>query len=202
MKEISKYIYNYVRTHNLIEEIQYTRPSISWYFNNLDEKTLQKGICGAEIGVHFAENAYNISTLIPIKKLYLVDPYIIYNEDPFYYEDGVYIGPDQAYDIAKVNMSVFRNIVEFIKKKSEDAIDEVPDNLDFIYIDGNHSEIKKDINLWYQKIKNGGMLSGHDFSLKEKSVAKEVIRFVEKNNIKSYYSKESDWWLIKEDDIL
>ncbi|MBT5491708.1 class I SAM-dependent methyltransferase, partial [bacterium] len=37
--------------------------------------------------------------------------------------------------------------------------------LDFIYIDANHTyeSAKEDIQLWYPKIKVGGMISGHDY---------------------------------------
>ena len=36
--------------------------------------------------------------------------------------------------------------------------------LDFVYLDGNHEEpfVTEDINLWWPKIKSGGLLAGHD----------------------------------------
>lgn len=39
------------------------------------------------------------------------------------------------------------------------------DSLDFVYIDANHKydAVKEDIELWWPKIKSGGMLSGHDY---------------------------------------
>ena len=39
------------------------------------------------------------------------------------------------------------------------------DSLDFVYIDANHRYdfVKEDIELWWPKIKSGGMLSGHDY---------------------------------------
>jgi len=39
------------------------------------------------------------------------------------------------------------------------------DSLDFVYIDANHKYefVKEDIELWWPKVKSGGMLSGHDY---------------------------------------
>lgn len=39
------------------------------------------------------------------------------------------------------------------------------ESLDFIYIDANHSYdfVVEDINLWFPKLKKGGVMSGHDY---------------------------------------
>jgi len=39
------------------------------------------------------------------------------------------------------------------------------EELDFVYIDGNHeySNVKKDIQLWYPKIKKGAYIAGDDY---------------------------------------
>jgi hypothetical protein len=34
-----------------------------------------------------------------------------------------------------------------------------------VYLDGNHLEVDKDIAAWWPKIRNGGILSGHDFTV-------------------------------------
>lgn len=41
------------------------------------------------------------------------------------------------------------------------------ESLDFVYIDANHSYdgVMYDLELWYPKVKNGGLISGHDFLL-------------------------------------
>ena len=48
------------------------------------------------------------------------------------------------------------------KKASEIFTDE---SLDFIYIDANHAYdfVVEDINLWFPKLKKGGVFSGHDY---------------------------------------
>jgi len=79
-------------------------------------------------------------------------------------------------DIAEKNniLLLFRQNMEelelsnWIKLKvmlSEKAVVEFPDNsLDLIFIDGDHryTGIKKDIEMWYPKLKSGGVFCGHD----------------------------------------
>jgi hypothetical protein len=50
------------------------------------------------------------------------------------------------------------------KKASEMFEDE---SLDFIFIDANHAYdfVVEDINLWFPKLKKGGVFSGHDYIL-------------------------------------
>jgi len=39
------------------------------------------------------------------------------------------------------------------------------ESLDFVYIDANHSyeHVKKDLSLWFPKVKKGGVFAGHDY---------------------------------------
>ena len=81
---------------------------------------------------------------------------------------------------------------------SEDAVDDIP-MVDFIYIDGNHSYdfVKRDIELYYPKVKDGGVIGGHDIYFHE--VQKAVFEFVIKNNLlNNLHAKYPDWWIIKE----
>jgi len=53
-----------------------------------------------------------------------------------------------------------------IRALSEDVVDTFADgSLDFIYIDGNHAYeyVKRDIEIWWPKLKKGGLFSGHDY---------------------------------------
>jgi predicted O-methyltransferase YrrM len=68
-------------------------------------------------------------------------------------------------------------------------------SLDFIYIDGNHqySSVKEDIQVWYNKIKPGGIISGHDFNWIP--VSKAVIEFF--NEQPSHVFIDSSWFYFK-----
>jgi SAM-dependent methyltransferase len=56
--------------------------------------------------------------------------------------------------------SNFGNRVEFIRKFSNEAIDFVENELDFVYIDANHKYkyVMNDLELWYNKLKSGGFI--------------------------------------------
>jgi hypothetical protein len=74
---------------------------------------------------------------------------------------------------------------------SLDACNLYADNsLDFVYIDASHEyeDIKNDILNWLPKVKNNGILAGHDFSWDDVSKAvKEVLPHYD------YYANENVW---------
>jgi hypothetical protein len=69
--------------------------------------------------------------------------------------------------------------VEVLWKPSEKAVEEVKDeSLDFVFIDANHDYeyVLQDIRLWYQKVKSGGLICGHDYNNKFPGVKRAVKR--------------------------
>ena len=149
----------------------------------------KKGLYVAEIGVDYGSNAKNMLKFLPIKKLYLIDPY----DEKL---DGV-VG-DERFKKAKKFLLKYTNQIEFIKKKSTDAVNDIPDDLDFIYIDGNHdyNSVKKDIELYFTKVTKGGILGGHDFWGNQIGVCKAVLEFVKNNNLQ-LHGELTDWWVVK-----
>jgi predicted O-methyltransferase YrrM len=59
-----------------------------------------------------------------------------------------------------------RNLVSLIEKYSFDAVNDIPEKVDFIFIDGDHSweGISKDWPLYSDKLKAGGIMALHDTS--------------------------------------
>lgn len=57
--------------------------------------------------------------------------------------------------------------VHFVKKTSMDGLVDVPNDLDFIHIDGNHEFdfIMEDLIHWHPKVKSGGLVACHDYHL-------------------------------------
>ena len=117
-------------------------------------------LMGVEIGVKYGHHAKKILNNLHIEKLFLIDPYEHIVERGFFWTQEY----NDYFNEAKNNLSQFEGKIEFIKKKSEDATDDVPGNLDFVYIDGNHTYkfVKKDIELYYPKVKDSGVIGGHD----------------------------------------
>lgn len=112
---------------------------------------------------------------------------------------GIMIDFRKCYDIAKKNLEPFKDKIEFIKKRSIDAVDDVPNNLDFVYIDADNDylPVLNDIKSYYPKVKKGGIISGDDFSAEYHGVAKAVLEFASENHLK-VLGRGMDWWMIKE----
>lgn len=58
--------------------------------------------------------------------------------------------------------------INFMHMSSENASSNFEDNsLDLVFIDADHEyeSVKKDILLWHPKIKDDGIIAGHDYSL-------------------------------------
>lgn len=152
---------------NLFED----RPS----FNLLVNK---KNLIGCEIGTQYGINAYRILTQLNVKRLYLIDPY----EDDSVTEEIAH---------SLLNQFFVDNKIVWIKKRSADAVDNIKEKLDFVYIDGNHKYgfVYKDISLYSNLLKENGLLAGHDFKASEPGVIQAVNQLVKKYHISMW-----DWW--------
>ncbi len=61
----------------------------------------------------------------------------------------------------------FEDIVELLKLPSDEASRKFEDDFfDFVFIDGRHAFefVKNDIESWYPKVKDGGLIGGHDYT--------------------------------------
>jgi predicted O-methyltransferase YrrM len=64
------------------------------------------------------------------------------------------------------NIEPIKNFLHTIVGDSSKVHDQFEDeSLDFVFIDGDHSYngVKKDLKGWFPKIKNGGIIAGHDY---------------------------------------
>lgn len=167
-------------------------------------KTYPKGYAFkcAEIGVFKGINAKKFLDEMNIEHAWLVDcwghfenePQTIANHkidrDPLFW--------DKTY---KEVQNLFRDYsnVSIIKAWSQEAAQIVPDGLDFVYIDADHTyeSSLQDIELWLSKIKMGGWLMGDDYMWEGTHWA--VNHFVEKYNyILHSGSQNTQWWFIKD----
>jgi len=191
--------------------------------NSLALSTLvnKSNLVGVEIGVGTGINALNILENLDIKKLYLIDPYVDFfnvSTELTIIQEGV---PKSKYkldriDARSIHVDVDSNslckevAIETVKKYNDkivwiydvslSAVNKIKDNeLDFVYIDGNHryEYVKEDIILYKDKVKKGGLVSGHDF---DRDYVEKAVREIVKEDI--YYGKSDnranlDWWYIK-----
>ena len=123
-----------------------------------------------EIGTCWGGFAEFLLLQTPVKKLICVDPYKQFPQEV--YKDALNTIPqdelNKKYEIVlnrlKTKASQTNKSVQIVRDTSYEAAKLVEDNLDFVYIDGNHHhrEVLKDLICWWPKIKKGGLLCGDD----------------------------------------
>jgi hypothetical protein len=131
--------------------------------NFLNEKNLVNQ--GVEIGTHRGEFAKQILEKWNGVSLMCVDHWSI--PEGYEYQSKC-LGEGTRDDHLK---EALRNVAKYGKKCtlirgfSQEVCSRIADNsLDFVYLDGDHSEegVLQDLCDWWPKIKSGGVLAGHD----------------------------------------
>lgn len=96
----------------------------------------------------------------------------------------------------KINTRYFDNIT-LLKDYSYNVVDTIEDNSQhLVYIDGDHSydSVKKDIELFLPKIKEGGIIAGHDFTPGHPGVIDAVFESFDKEDIQVF--EDESWFHI------
>lgn len=164
------------------------RPSIK-VMKKVFNLSLVKGV---EVGVDMGLNAKSILTELNVEKLYLVDAWINYKG---------FNGDDK--NIEKKHEFVLNEFkedkrIEIIRELSINAIKKIDDgSLDFAYIDANHlfEYVYQDIDLWTKKVKEGGIIAGHDI-IKHSGVLKAVKKYCIENDF-VFNIELPDWYFKK-----
>lgn len=154
----------------------------------------RQNLVGAEVGVLRGENAREIlREWTNVEMLYLVDKYA---------------NNFKQFDIAVEILKPWNGRFEWVIGDSVASCARLP-QLDFAYIDGDHSYegVQRDIEAYWPKIKNFGVLCGHDYNTKWESlkgIVQAVDEFVEKggfmHNVNFFTvttGSSSDWWMLK-----
>jgi hypothetical protein len=162
-------------------------------------------IVGAEIGVGRGENLCTFLQQCPkIKKMYGVDPYTPYNDClnypytgiPVYTYNFKEVEANKLIALHNIKFSGYKDKVTFLEKTSKEAVNEIEDNsLDFLFLDTfiDQNSIIEDIDLWYKKVKPGGIFSGHDWQ--SLLIQSEVNNFRKKNKITNTLSTFDFIWV-------
>lgn len=170
-------------------------------------KYFPKNGVGAEVGVHKGDFSDEIlHTTLP-KKLYLIDPWKSFTDTTY---DQSWYGAKTAQDeMDKRYHKVIKRFQNFdnikvIRRFSTDIDDIIEDNsLDFVYIDGDHTYdgVCKDFDIFYKKVKPGGIIAGDDY-LDGNWWGRGVIDAVHYNlhtkKFKMLYFEKDQFGLIKE----
>ena len=196
MKDLSKTYYH--KGHKLRGWFNSNKEN--WYKNLVSNVKNGKII---EIGVYGGASILSIADLCIKNNVQVIgiDPWDtieLYNEKT--------LKPQELKGYRKIMKGHFDNLTKIIdaekynhitlvKDFSLNAVTEILDNsIELIYIDANHSytEVLKDIQAWYPKVKKGGILCGDDFAWE--GVKKAVNHFVKSQNLT--YKNTKDSWVI------
>lgn len=156
-----------------------------------------KSIKGAEIGVWKGECSRHLLQMMPKLHLYMIDPWELPPPDSDYYASGdskaitTQGDHDSAYRQALKVAEQYHNRTTIITGKSVEVAKFFPDLLDFVFIDGDHTEeaAYNDIMAWLPHVKPGGIVAGHDYGLY--GVEPAVKRAL---GYKFHISHDTVWW--------
>lgn len=132
------------------------------YFGSFLNDLQLEGLA-VEIGTDRGEFAASFLYSWHGNRLYCIDPWITgySNRDP------VSQRPDREDDyLATIKaLEPYPYTAKVLKEYSNKAVHRFTDSsLSFVYLDGNHEPevFKEDLDIWWHKVKSGGILAGHD----------------------------------------
>jgi hypothetical protein len=88
-----------------------------------------------------------------------------------------------------------------LRGTSQQAANVLNIDIDFAYLDGDHSHdgVRQDLALWYPKVRVGGVIGGHDYGNKDfPGVRQAVDEFFGPRGIKVNTPGECVWWVRKD----
>jgi hypothetical protein len=123
--------------------------------------------CGAEIGVKVGRFSDHLLTHWRGERLISIDPWLEAGHEE--YLDKANVPQDQQdeyYEAACRLLARHGGRSEIWRTTSVLGATRIPDqSLDFVYIDARHdyASVTEDIQTWFCKVREGGILAGHDY---------------------------------------
>lgn len=151
-------------------------------------KYIKKDSIMCEIGCYSGESSNVFLSSGKIKKFYAIDPWLSGYDDN---DSASFSNMELVEKKFDDTVKRFNNVIK-LKMTMKEAFDLIPD-MDIIYIDGNHKYefVLNDIILSLRKIKQGGIISGHDYkSKKHTGVTKAIIEILGEPDL---HFKDKSW---------
>jgi hypothetical protein len=187
----NKYALDWKREISPIEIPDVGRNDLARLFAELDFAV------GVEVGVERGYYAEVLCKSNPHALIYGVDPWKAY---PGYREHVSQEKLCNFFEETIVRMEPYN--WDYIRATSMQALDNFQDeSLDFVYIDGNHAwqYITQDIYHWQQKVRKGGIVSGHDYRLSRRMRDANHVVYVVNAYTQSF--RISPWFLLGRKDV-
>lgn len=122
---------------------------------------------GAEVGVKCGQFSEYLLDHWRGRLLYSIDPWLEFEHEIYHDDDNVdQQEQDRNHKTTMRRLARFGERSKLLRMTSEQAAKVISDgSLDFVYLDARHDyeSVKEDIGLWYPKVKQGGIIAGHDY---------------------------------------
>jgi len=128
-----------------------------------------------EVGARYGESSQIILKYLNIKEYIIVDPYTSYDE---YSGDGFNgilknTEDDKIFNETKKKLTTINKNIIFNRtfSNNKNTLSKIKDkSIDFIFIDGNHTYkyVLEDLENYYPKLKDNGILCGDDFFMRHR----------------------------------
>ena len=137
-----------------------------------------------------------------IKKYYVVDPWRNLPDwkKPGNFTDEKFL---KIYDEFKTNTKLYEKKIQIYRGKTDEVYNDIFNDIDIIFIDGDHTEygIKTDLNLLFDKLKDGGLIGGCDYTediyVHDKNIYDPtMVKIVVDNFIRDYNNNILDFFFL------
>jgi len=169
------------------------------------------GLTGNAVEIGVAEGGFSFYLLDRWPgTCYQVDPWLHLTRDYLDYCNQNTAEQERRFKLVMEKSTHYKGRSRVMRLFSDAAVVLFPDDFfDFVYIDANHKLefIRDDIQLWWPKVKRGGIFAGHDYldgviSSGDYGVKTAVNEFVAANGLSAVLcvTGEKDypsWWLRK-----
>ncbi len=159
---------------------------------------LGSSVVGVEIGIKEGMNSIAMLEMCPnIVKLTGIDPFSSYLDLGYQWSDEE---QESIYQHMLKNVKIRQcdNRFEHVRKTSLDAVELFEDNsLDFVFIDGEHTStmVTSELDAYWPKLRDGGIMSGHDFD----KIGNAVRAWKTANDVKAdiQHVAHTSWYFVK-----
>lgn len=167
-------------------------------FPILIRSTIGQPRSGVEIGVAYGSMCISLVNSFENLCLVAVDPYAPYDSTDVM--SRTQEAQNQVFNFANQRLkNAYPGRITLLRKKSMEAVAEFKDeSFDFVFIDGCHQyeSVSDDIKKWSEKVRIGGLISGHDYQTGWVGVTRAVEEYAAKNKKPIMFHRESSIWAI------
>ena len=156
---------------------------------------------GLEVGVLNGQTTIGLLGALPNLRMWCVDPYAALSQEVYHTNccrEWTQERWDEEYTAVLKRFQPYDGRVMLLRTLSKDAMAEFDDeSFDFIFIDANHGYdyVSQDIPGWWPKLRQGGIMFGHDYHYDD--VKQAVQEFSDAHKLYITEEEDSVWWARK-----